>query len=154
MNTVSLKKIDTTNYTDCFHLQLEPWQECYVSHPIRSLAQAYIYYNQCTPFGIYAGERMVGYVMVIYDDEEQTYNVWHMMIDKAFQHRGYGTNALKQVLAYIETRPFGPSETILLTCKPDNTTAYSLYMGMGFRKTGRADGDEVEMEKAIRISVT
>ena len=38
-----------------------------MSHPIRSLAQAYVYREQCQPFGIYAEGKMVGYVMVIYD---------------------------------------------------------------------------------------
>ena len=67
MNEVTLKKIDESNFLDAFHLTLAPEQEKFVSHPIRSLAQAYVYYHQCTPFGIYHGDTMVGYVMVIYD---------------------------------------------------------------------------------------
>ena len=35
------------------NLKLAPGQEEHVSHPIRSLAQAYVYRNQCQPFGIY-----------------------------------------------------------------------------------------------------
>ena len=50
MNNISLRKIDESNFLDCFQLKLAPGQEAYVSHPIRSLAQAYVYYNQCTPF--------------------------------------------------------------------------------------------------------
>ena len=65
MANIALKKIDETNCIDCFNLKLAEGQENFVSHPIRSLAQAYVYYHQCTPFGIYAGEIMVGYVMVI-----------------------------------------------------------------------------------------
>ena len=83
MNNISLRKIDESNFLDCFQLKLALGQEAYVSHPIRSLAQAYVYYSQCTPFGIYAGDKMVGYVMVIYDYDEETYNIWHMMIDSA-----------------------------------------------------------------------
>lgn len=94
MNNISLRKIDESNFLDCFHLKLAPGQETYVSHPIRSLAQAYVYYSQCTPFGIYAGDKMVGYVMVIYDYDEETYNIWHMMIDSAFQGKGYGQGHL------------------------------------------------------------
>ena len=107
MNNISLRKIDESNFLDCFHLKLAPGQETYVSHPIRSLAQAYVYYNQCTPFGIYAGDKMVGYVMVIYDYDEETYNIWHMMIDSAFQGKGYGKAALQEVLKYIASKPFG-----------------------------------------------
>ena len=80
---ITLRKIDESNFIDAFHLKLAPGQEEFVSHPIRSLAQAYVYYHQCTPFGIYDGETMVGYVMVIYDYDIPEYDIWHMMIDES-----------------------------------------------------------------------
>ena len=55
---VELRAITEENFIDAFHLRLAPGQEKYVSHPIRSLAQAYVYRNQCQPFGIYAGTRV------------------------------------------------------------------------------------------------
>ena len=64
---ISLRKITEENFIDAFNLKLAPWQERFVSHPIRSLAQAYVYREQCQPFGIYKGDTIVGYVMVIYD---------------------------------------------------------------------------------------
>lgn len=90
MDSITLRKIDESNFLDCFGLKLAAGQEKYVSNPIRSLAQAYVYYSQCVPFGIYAADKMVGYVMVIYDYDEEAYNIWHMMIDSAFQGNGYG----------------------------------------------------------------
>lgn len=113
--------------------------------PLRSLAQAYVYRDQCMPFGIYAGDKMIGYVMVIYDREEQTYNIWHFMIDAAHQRKGYGKAALAQVIRYIKTKPFGPSGTVLLTCSPENQAAYALYTDFGFCPTGRCDGKEQEL---------
>ena len=132
MNTITLKRIDESNFIDCFNLKLAMGQEKYVSNPVRSLAQAYVYYNQCVPFGIYAEDTMVGYVMVIYDYDEEVYNIWHMMIDRAFQKRGYGTSALQEVLKYIASKPFGSSKTILITCNPQNEAAYRLYRKLGF----------------------
>ncbi|WP_300682691.1 GNAT family N-acetyltransferase [Acutalibacter sp. 1XD8-36] len=119
-------------------------QERFVSHPIRSLAQAYVYYHQCVPFGIYAGEEMVGYVMVIYDYDMPEYDIWHMMIDAAQQERGYGKAALREVLSYIRTKPFGPSDRVALTCHRENRSAISFYEKMGFRHTGVVDEDELE----------
>lgn len=145
MNNITLKKIDECNFIDCFNLKLAAGQEKYVSNPIRSLAQAYVYYSQCTPFGIFSDEKMVGYVMVIYDYDEQTYNIWHMMIDEHFQGNGYGKEALKQVLNYISLKPFGASKTVLMTCNPENEVAYHLYHQLGFTETGRRDDDEVEL---------
>ena len=46
-----LKAITEENFIDAFGLKLAPGQESFVSHPIRSLAQAYVYRDQCQPFG-------------------------------------------------------------------------------------------------------
>ena len=145
MNHITLKKIDESNFIDCFNLKLAAGQEQYVSNPIRSLAQAYVYYNQCVPFGIYAADKMVGYVMVIYDYDEEVYNIWHMMIDCAFQGNGYGKSALQEVLKYIASKPFGNSKTVLMTCNPQNEVAYRLYRQIGFAETGNSDENEVEL---------
>ena len=140
-----LRPIDADNVLDAFRLRLAPGQERFVSHPIRSLAQAYVYREQCQPFGIYAGEKMAGYVMVIYDPDVPEYDLWHMMIDESEQGRGYGGAALDLALAYIRTRPFGPADRVALTCHRDNPVAQKLYGSRGFAPTGAVDGDEIEM---------
>ena len=140
-----LKIITEENFIDAFNLKLAPGQEQFVSHPIRSLAQAYIYRDQCQPFGIYAEGKMVGYVMVIYDYDVPEYDIWHMMIDESMQGRGYGGEALDQVLAYIRTKPFGDSGRIALTCNKKNLIARKLYERKGFTATGIEDEDEIEM---------
>jgi diamine N-acetyltransferase len=94
--------------------------QSFVSHPIRSLAQAYVYRDQCQPFGIYEGDTMVGYVMVIYDYDIPEYDIWHMMIDESRQNKGFGNAALNQVLEYIKTKPFGSSNRVTLTCSKGN----------------------------------
>ena len=150
MNSIQLKQIDENNFIDAFNLKLGDGQDAFVSHPIRSLAQAYVYRTQCTPLGIYADDRMVGYVMVIYDYDEEVYNIWHMMIDKAYQGRGYGKAAMQRVLSYIASKPFGNSNHVSLTCAPDNKAAYGLYKRLGFNESGRSDEDEVELELYLK----
>ena len=119
---ITLKPIDESNFLDAFHLQLRDDQTQYVSHPIRSLAQAYVYRNQCQPFGIYADARMVG----------------------------YGTAAMKAVLDYIATKPFGDSGRVVLTCHQANIPAMRLYESQGFQHTGNVDEDgEEEMVMVV-----
>lgn len=142
---VELRAITEDNFLDAFHLKLAPGQERFVSHPIRSLAQAYVYRNQCQPFGIYAEGKMVGYVMVIYDYDVPEYDIWHMMIDESAQGQGYGSAALDRVIEYIRTKPFGTSDRVALTCNRDNTSARKLYENRGFRATGEGDEDEIEL---------
>ena len=142
---VELKPISEDNYIDAFNLKLAPGQEDFVSHPIRSLAQAYVYRNQCQPFGIYAEDKMVGYVLVIYDYDIPEYDIWHMMIDESMQGHGYGSAAMDRVLEYIKTKPFGSSNRVALTCNKDNSVAQKLYERKGFSATGVEYEDEIEM---------
>ncbi len=146
---VELRKITEDNFIDAFNLKLAPGQEIFVSHPIRSLAQAYVYREQCQPFGIYADEKMIGYVMVIYDYDVPEYDIWHMMIDESAQGQGYGNNALDKVLDYIRTKPFGDSDRVALTCNKQNPVARKLYESKGFRPTGNEYDDEIELAMMI-----
>ena len=147
---IELRPITEDNFIDAFNLRLAPGQERFVSHPIRSLAQAYVYRDQCQPFGICADGRMVGYVMVIYDYDVPEYDIWHMMIDESMQGRGFGGEALNRVIEYIKAKPFGDSNRVALTCNRDNAAARRLYEKKGFSATGVEDGDEIEMVLTLR----
>lgn len=145
MERITLQKVDESNFIACFNLELNHGQEKFVSHPIRSLAQAYVYYKQCTPFAVFSGGKVVGYVMVIYDYDEEAYNIWHLMVDRRHQGKGFGRAAMELALEYIRTKPFGSSNRVLMTVTPQNSAAYALYQALGFTETGRSDGDEVEL---------
>lgn len=140
-----LRKITEENFIDAFNLKLAPGQDAFVSHPIRSLAQAYVYRDQCQPFGIYAEGKMVGYIMVIYDYDIPEYDIWHMMIDESMQGHGYGGDALDRMIEYIRTKPFGDSDRVALTCNKSNVIARKLYESRGFSATGIEDEDEIEL---------
>ena len=147
---VELRPITEDNFIDAFNLRLAPGQERFVSHPVRSLAQAYVYRNQCQPFGIYADDHMVGYVLVIYDQDVPEYDIWHMMIDESAQGHGYGGEAFDRVMDYIATKPLGSSDRVALTVNKDNPVARKLYEDRGFAATGWEDEDEVELALTLR----
>ena len=142
---ISLRKITEENFVEAFNLKLAQGQERFVSHPIRSLAQAYVYREQCQPFGIYDDEAMVGYVMVIYDYDIPEYDIWHMLVDEKYQGRGIGSAALDKVLEYVKTKPFGSSSRVALTCNAENIHALNLYKRKGFAETGTVYDDEIEL---------
>lgn len=147
---VTLKSITEDNFIDAFNLKLKKDQEEFISHPVRSLAQAYVYRDQCQPFGIYDDDRMVGYVMVIYDYDVPEYDIWHMMIDETQQGKGFGKAALKLILDYIEKKPFGNSDRVVLTCNKNNTYALNMYQSLGFEMTGNEDEDELELVLTVQ----
>ena len=69
--------------------------------------------------------------------------IWHMMIDASSQGKGYGSAALTQVIDYIETKPFGDSDRVTLTCKQENQIALKLYHRAGFVETGVEEDGEI-----------
>lgn len=149
MSNLKLVEINEENFLQAFALRLEKGQEKFVSNPIRSLAQAYVYRDQCTPFGIYKEDVMVGYVMIIYDYDKEEYNIWHFMIDADYQGKGYGRESLKLCKEYIKKKPFGASNKIILCCEKENVNAMHLYRTFGFCETGNTCEDEIEFESMV-----
>ena len=88
--------------------------------------------------------------MVIYDYDIPEYDIWHMMIDRSMQGRGYGSAALDRVIDYIRTKPFGASDRVALTCHKDNLAARKLYGRKGFAATGVEYEDEIELVLTLR----
>ena len=65
---------------------------------------------------------------------------------------GYGSAALDRVIEYIETKPFGSSDRVALTCNRDNTFARKLYEKKGFLAAGVEDEEEIELVLTMSLS--
>ena len=66
-------------------------------------------------------------------------------LSESVQGLGYGSAALKLIIEYIKTKPFGTSDRVALTCNKENLAAIKLYESMGFSATGVEDEDEIEL---------
>lgn len=152
--SLSLRPIDKTNVLDCFALRLGPGQEIFVSHPMRSLALSYAYRDTCIPQGLYDGDTLVGYGMLLYTPEDRTYTLWHFMIDLPQQGKGYGRAALALLLERIAAEPLGPAALARLLVNPQNAPAIHLYRSFGFTETGRVENGENEMTLAAPFPTT
>ena len=75
--------------------------------------------------------------------EKDNYEIWRFMIDKRFQGRGYGKDALKLALDFIRTWPCGKADLCWISYEPENEIAKKLYSSFGFVETGEMDGDEI-----------
>ena len=65
------------------------------------------------------------------------------MIDKAYQGKGYGKEAVRLALEFIKTLPCGTAEYCWLSYEPENDTARKLYSSFGFAETDEMDGEEM-----------
>ena len=96
-----------------------------------SLAEAWVFYDDSRPFAIYAGDVMVGYVlMYIGENNPQIIN---FMIDSDFQKRGYGSVAARLCVEYL-CKECNASK-ISLPVEPENIVAQKLWSNAGFEMT-------------------
>ena len=89
------------------------------------------------PFAIYADEKMVGFTMFAFDENNEDPNdkfwLWRFMIDWNLQGKGYGRLALKEIIRYFRDNG---ADIITLSTKESNTRALSLYHDFGFKENG------------------
>jgi diamine N-acetyltransferase len=157
---IELRKITEDSFNECIGLQIKEEQKGFVAANIKSLAQAWIAFDnhQCIPiaFAIYHDDTMVGFVMIAYfkydankPDESEIYTVWRFMIDKAYQGKGFGKSAMAKVLDYIKAYPCGQATKVVLSYEPENTVAKALYASFGFKETGEICDGEIVAKLAL-----
>ena len=158
---VHLEKIDPSNIWDIVDLKVFKTQKNFVAANWVSIVQAYSVRDSATaafPFGIYDGKKLVGFLMIGYNEAAlyetfdgveppqsliNNYSLWRLMIDKRYQNRGYGREAIALALEFIHTWPCGRAELCSLSYEPENEVARKLYHSFGFQENGEMDGDEI-----------
>ena len=154
---IRLEKITHKNVWDIVDLNTFESQYPFVADNDESLMEAYIAVTSedayAYPFGIYDGETPVGFLMIGYNEAaieknapeilKNNYSLWRLMIDKNYQGKGFGREAVRLALEFIRTFPHGKAEYCALSYEPENTIARKLYASFGFVENGEMDGDEV-----------
>ena len=151
-----LERVHGKNVWEILKLSVEEGQTSFVASNTVSIIEAYTTTaggGYAVPFGIYDDNVPVGFLTVGYGMDEywddapeianNNYNLWRLMIDKNFQHRGYGKEAVKLALNFIKTKPCGEAEYCWLSYEPENVAAKKLYSSFGFVETGDTDGEEL-----------
>ena len=151
-----LEQVNGKNIWDILNLNVEDEQKDFVASNDISIIEAYIAITGngfAFPFGIFDDDTLVGFLMVGYDTDDYwcdapkiakgNYNLWRLMIDKNYQHQGYGKGAVKLALDYIRTFPCGEAKYCWLSYEPENIAAKKLYGSFGFAETGDMDGEEL-----------
>ena len=151
-----LEKITGKNVWSILKLHVSEDQESFVAPNDISIIEAYTAITgngYAFPFGIYEGETPVGFLMIGFDADDcwedapsiakGNYNLWRLMIDKNYQNKGYGKEAVRLALEFIKTFPCGKADFCWLSYEPENEIASRLYHSFGFVETGEMDGDEI-----------
>ena len=151
-----LEQVNGKNVWDILKLTVEENQKNFVANNDISIIEAYTAITAngyAFPFGIYENETPVGFLMIGFDIDDYwddapsiakgNYNLWRLMIDKAYQRRGFGKEAVQLALDFIKSFPCGKAEYCWLSYEPENEAARQLYRSFGFSETGEVDGEEL-----------
>lgn len=150
---ITLREITVDNFEECLSLNVAEEQRRYVASNAYSLAEAYALSKE-GPYlpltlAIYHAEQMVGFVMAVYqprdeqdpEDDENVFYLARMMIDQRYQGRGYGRQAMLQLLEIMRKFQSGSADAVVLSCSRENAAAFNLYRSLGFEDTGVLDPD-------------
>ena len=153
---IRIEKVNGKNVWDLLKLKVSDEQRNFVASNDISIIEAYTAITgngYAFPFGIYEEDKPVGFLMIGFDVDDYwedapavakgNYNLWRLMIDKAYQGRGYGKEAVRLALEFIKSFPCGAAEYCWLSYEPENESDQNLYSAFGFAETGDMDGEEL-----------
>ncbi len=150
---IELREITSENVGQVLRLSVADDQACFVATNAVSLAQAYVYPECAWPRAIYAGDALVGFLMLEIlkpdhpkaPDGRASYFLWRLMIGSGHQHNGYGTAAVRAAIAFVRGLPDAHAlKTSYVPDKPGSPGPF--YLGLGFVPTGKVDEDgEIEL---------
>ena len=149
---IEFRNLTSDNFEECIKLEPREDQKSFVASNVISLAECYItianHEGVPLPYAIYNQEQMVGFILIVYNPPDEYYDtsvywVCRLMIDKQYQGKGYGKEAMVKAIELIKTFPHGSSPLISISYEPDNLVAKALYASLGFVETGKIIGDEL-----------
>lgn len=153
---VELREVTQANWREALRLAVYPDQQRFIAEyaPIVAiaLAKAYLHLGGAmwTPYAIYAGTTMVGFVELAYEPgTPDQYWIFHFFIDHCYQGRGYGRAALQRFIELVK-HEHPACQLLQLVVHPENHRAARLYTAAGFRPTGSERWGELVYQLALR----
>lgn len=142
---IELKPLSEANKEECFRMKVSEAQTENIATNASSFEAAKEHPDVARPFVIYADGVAVGFTMLAFDlacgDPNDRYWLWRFMIDEKYQGRGFGKEALNNIVTYFKDNG---ATNIRLSTKESNVNAIRLYRSVGFEATGEViDGEMV-----------
>lgn len=138
---IHLVDVNEENWLDIIKLKVDEEQQKYLDRPTGIIARGYIYRNcNARVFGIIDDTQMIGVALVRdFTDEPLNYDLQQFMIDRQFQNKGYGTEALRQILNFLKHEDRFNSVEVCV--HREDLAAIHVYEKVGFINSGYIDED-------------
>jgi diamine N-acetyltransferase len=138
---VRLERVTPDNVRAVCDLRVAPEQKSFVTPNAVSLAEAYVH-EQAWCRAVYAGEELVGFVMLHDAATGPGYMLWRLMVDARFQGQGIGRQVVRHVVDYVRSRP--GAMALLVGAHRGEGGPAPFYESLGFVATGEViDDDEI-----------
>lgn len=138
---IKLVDINEDNWLDVMRLEINADQQAYLASPVGILARGYVYRGcNARVIGIAKDNQIIGVALVRdFTDEPVGYDLQQFMIDRRFQNKGYGTEALKLILASLKQD--GRYSDVEICVNKADASALRVYEKAGFADSGYIDAD-------------
>ena len=138
---LKLIEVNEQNWLDIRNLSVSDSQASFLDSAVGILARGYVYRNnRARVIGIAADETIVGIALVKdLDEEPACYDLQQFMIDRHYQGKGFGTEALRLILSELEKER--KYDCVEVCVKKDDAAALRVYEKAGFVDTGYIDDD-------------
>ncbi|WP_414835509.1 GNAT family N-acetyltransferase [Bacillus sp. Ba 3] len=134
MKKLYLKPIDKSNWKEATKLSVKEEQQTFIASNLYSIAEVQFLDNFYAK-GIYLDEKMIGFTMFGIDPDDNNYWIYRLMIDKRFQEKGIGKQAIYLVIDEIKRNNHTNISLIMIGYAPENLTAKFVYKKAGFIET-------------------
>ncbi|CYV92239.1 GNAT family N-acetyltransferase [Streptococcus suis] len=145
---IRLELVNKDNFDQVLDLEVAPKDQRRVASVEYSLAQAWLYREEghLLPYAVKSGQRIVGFVLLSIQ-EDKSYYVWRLLIDRHYQNRGYGKEVIRQVIGLAKEDP--SCHTITMNYVIGNHKMRYILEKLGFQSVG-LEGQEMKMEISIK----
>lgn len=129
---VSIRKVTKDNFHETAKLEVHPHQKTFVAENWYSIIEA-SFEETYHSLVIYADNMPVGYAMYGMDTDDGEFWLVRFMTGKEHQGKGYGGDALEQIIEMVKNLPEQPAR-LRLSYEPDNIVAEKFYAKYVLRK--------------------
>lgn len=136
---IKLIEIDENNWLNAARISVKEEQKNFLDNSIGILARGYVYRNcNAKVIGITEDEKVIGLALVRdFTEEPVGYDLQQFMIDKNYQNKGYGTQALKLILERLKEE--GRYNRVEVCVNKADKQALKVYEKVGFVDSGYVD---------------
>ena len=138
---IQLLEITEENWLEVARLEVEEEQKRFLASPLGILARGYVYRDcRARVWAVAEGDAIIGVALVRdFADEPLGYDLQQFLIDRRYQNRGRGTEALGLILNRLRSE--GRYDRVEVCVNRADAPALRVYEKVGFVDSGYVDPD-------------